>query len=67
MLVPFKKYNINLTRIESRPTKKKAWEYIFFVDFLGHKDEDNVKSALRMLEKNCAFLKILGSYPKGNI
>ncbi len=65
MLVPFKKYNINLTRIESRPTKKKAWEYIFFVDFLGHKDDRDVKTALRMLEKNCVFLKILGSYPRG--
>ncbi|MGB9643155.1 MAG: prephenate dehydratase, partial [Candidatus Ratteibacteria bacterium] len=67
MLVPFKKYNINLTRIESRPTKKKAWEYIFFVDFEGHKDDANVCKALALLEKNCVFLKILGSYPKGGL
>jgi len=67
MLVPFKKYNINLTRIESRPTKKKAWEYVFFVDFKGHKDESNVCKALTLLEKNCVFLKILGSYPKGGL
>ncbi|HOK79299.1 MAG TPA: prephenate dehydratase [bacterium] len=67
MLVPFKKYNINLTRIESRPTKKKAWEYIFFVDFEGHKDDTNVRKALALLEKNCVFLKILGSYPKGGL
>ncbi|MCM8764852.1 MAG: prephenate dehydratase [Candidatus Omnitrophica bacterium] len=66
MLVPFKKYGINLTRIESRPTKKKAWEYIFFIDFIGHKDDVNVRKALKELEKNCTFLKILGSYPKGN-
>ncbi|MCM8764709.1 MAG: prephenate dehydratase [Candidatus Omnitrophica bacterium] len=66
MLVPFKKHGINLTRIESRPTKKKAWEYIFFIDFIGHKDDVNVRKALNELEKNCIFLKILGSYPRGN-
>ncbi len=67
MLVPFKKYGINLTRIESRPTKKKAWEYIFFIDFIGHKNDINVCRALKQLEKNCIFLKILGSYPKGEV
>ncbi|MCM8815395.1 MAG: prephenate dehydratase [Candidatus Omnitrophica bacterium] len=66
MLVPFKKHGINLTRIESRPTKKKAWEYIFFIDFMGHKDDANVRKALKELERNCTFLKILGSYPRGN-
>ena len=63
MLSPFEKYKINLTKIESRPTKKKPWEYIFFVDFIGHKDEERVKKALLELEKKCLFLKILGSYP----
>jgi len=67
MLVPFKKYSISLTRIESRPTKKKAWEYIFFVDFVGHRNDNNVCKALRELEKNCVFLKILGSYPKWGV
>jgi len=66
MLVPFKKYGINLTKIESRPTKKKAWEYVFFVDFEGHKDDEKVKKALSELEEGCFFLKILGSYPKGD-
>lgn len=65
MLTPFRKYGINLTKIESRPTKKKAWEYVFFVDFVGHKDEENVKKALSELEEQCFFLKILGSYPQG--
>jgi len=65
ILAPFRKHRINLTKIESRPTKRKAWEYVFFVDFLGHKDEENVKKALSELEKECFFLKILGSYPKG--
>ncbi|HOK56504.1 MAG TPA: prephenate dehydratase [bacterium] len=64
ILVPFKKEGINLTRIESRPSKKKAWEYVFFVDFKGHKDEPNVKKALEKVKKSTIFLKILGSYPK---
>ncbi len=65
MLVPFKKYKINLTKIESRPSKKKAWDYYFFVDLEGHKDESRVKKALEELEDKCKFLKILGSYPIG--
>jgi len=63
MLSPFKKYELNLTKIESRPTKKKPWEYIFFVDFVGYKDDERVKNALAELEEKCLFLKILGSYP----
>jgi chorismate mutase/prephenate dehydratase len=60
----FKEENINLTKIESRPSKKKAWEYVFFVDFIGHKDDINVKRALNNVEKVSVFLKILGSYPR---
>lgn len=66
MLVPFKKYGINLTKIESRPSKRKAWEYYFFVDMGGHYQEKNVARALNELEKNCSYLKILGSYPVAN-
>jgi chorismate mutase/prephenate dehydratase len=65
MLLPFKKYRINLTKIESRPSKKKAWDYYFFVDLEGHRDEPRVKRALLELENKCTFLKILGSYPVG--
>lgn len=65
MLMPFKKYKINLTKIESRPSKKKAWDYYFFVDLEGHKDSAKVKKALTELERKCKFLKILGSYPVG--
>lgn len=64
MLVPFKKYNINLTKIESRPSKKKAWDYYFFLDLAGHRFEPKIKKALEELDKKCKFLKILGSYPK---
>ncbi|MDD5044638.1 MAG: prephenate dehydratase [Candidatus Omnitrophica bacterium] len=66
MLLPFKKYKINMTKIESRPSKKKAWDYLFFVDFNGHYKNPNVKKALSDLEDKCKFLKILGSYPIGD-
>jgi len=63
MLIPFFKNKINLTKIESRPSKKKAWDYYFFVDFLGHRKDKNVKKALEELEGKCKYLKIVGSYP----
>ncbi len=63
VLLPFKKHKINLTKIESRPSKKKAWEYYFYVDFLGHQEESSVKKTLQGLAKHCNFLKVLGSYP----
>jgi len=63
MLMPFKKHKINLTKIESRPSKKKAWDYYFFVDLDGHRDNPKVKNALSELENKCTFLKVLGSYP----
>ena len=62
-LLPFKKNRINLTKIESRPSKKKAWEYYFFVDLIGHQDDEAVKHSLKTLGNHCNFLKILGSYP----
>lgn len=65
MLVSFKNNKINLTKIESRPSKKKAWDYYFFVDLDGHKENPRVKKALDNLEHKCKFLKILGSYPVG--
>ena len=64
MLAPFRKNKINLTKIESRPTKRKAWEYIFFIDMSGHIQEKKVRSAIDELSRQCVFLKILGSYPK---
>lgn len=63
ILSPFKKNRINMTKIESRPSKRKPWEYYFFVDFIGHQDDLNVKKALKILERHCVFLKVLGSYP----
>ncbi len=63
-LVPFKKNGINLTKIESRPSKKKAWRYYFFVDMQGHIADKKVGKALQQLKKNCSVLKVLGSYPE---
>ena len=65
VLVPFKKYRINMTKIESRPSKIKAWEYYFFVDIEGHHENAGVAKALSELKKACAYLKVLGSYPVG--
>ena len=64
VLAPFKNSKINLTKIESRPSKKKAWKYYFFVDMGGHKNSPSVKKALKALGKECLFVKILGAYPK---
>ena len=63
MLQPFRRHRINLTSIESRPSRKRAWEYYFFVDFLGHLEDREVSRALAELEPMCALLKLLGSYP----
>ena len=64
ILVPFKKGGINLTKIESRPSKKKVWSYFFFVDFEGHHDKAHIQKALKELERHCTFFKVLGSYPR---
>ncbi|MEN3013680.1 MAG: prephenate dehydratase [Endomicrobiia bacterium] len=65
-LAPFKKYGINLTKIESRPSRQRPWEYVFFVDFVGHIEDKNVKKAIDELEKLCMYYKFLGSYPKAD-
>lgn len=62
-LIPFSRFKINLTKIESRPSKRKPWEYLFFVDFEGHMEDAKVRKALKYFEENCSFVKILGSYP----
>jgi chorismate mutase/prephenate dehydratase len=64
MLAPFAKNGINLARIESRPIKRKAWDYYFFVDLIGHREDKKVKKALEQLEGMCKSLKVLGSYPE---
>jgi chorismate mutase/prephenate dehydratase len=63
MLVPFKYNKINLTKIESRPSKRKAWEYLFFIDIEGHAQDAKVKKALSALKRSTSLLRVLGSYP----
>lgn len=63
MLRPFSELEINLAKIESRPSKQKAWEYIFYLDLEGHTDDPAVSEALERLKAQCLFLKVLGSYP----
>ncbi|MBI5189569.1 MAG: prephenate dehydratase [Nitrospirae bacterium] len=63
MLKPFADRGINLTKIESRPSRRKAWEYHFFVDMEGHVEDMDVSAAIDELDANCVFLKNLGSYP----
>ena len=63
-LIIFYKNNINLTKIESRPSRKQPWEYIFFLDMEGHFEDEKIKIALEELKDKCLYFKILGSYPK---
>jgi chorismate mutase / prephenate dehydratase len=65
MLKPFKDAGMNLTKIESRPDKKKMWEYNFFIDFNGHRDDAAVQNVLKGMKEDTLFMKILGSYPVG--
>jgi chorismate mutase/prephenate dehydratase len=65
-LEEFASREINLTKIESRPTKRKPWEYNFYLDFEGHWTEPRYKEALKGLRDKTVFIKILGSYPKAN-
>jgi chorismate mutase/prephenate dehydratase len=65
-LEPFRRYKLNMTKIESRPSKRKAWEYFFFVDCDGHFTDPKVAAAIASLEEVCNFVKVLGSYPDGD-
>ncbi|MDH7570612.1 MAG: prephenate dehydratase [Armatimonadota bacterium] len=63
-LAIFDKYDINLTMIESRPSKRTPWEYIFFIDLQGHQRDPMVQKALCRLRQEAEFVKVLGSYPE---
>lgn len=62
-LAAFRRFRINLTKIESRPSKRKAWEYFFFIDCDGHVQDAKVAKAIAHLEQECSYVKVLGSYP----
>jgi chorismate mutase/prephenate dehydratase len=63
-LTAFKAYNVNMTKIESRPSKTKAWEYYFFVDVEGHAEDEHLRRALDELSEHCTLMHIMGSYPR---
>ncbi len=64
-LAAFGEQGINLTRIESRPAKDTPWEYVFFADLVGHREDEPVRSALNRLASSARHCKLLGSYPMG--
>jgi chorismate mutase/prephenate dehydratase len=63
LLAPLAEHGISMTRIESRPSRRGVWDYVFFVDIVGHKDDPQVAAALNNLESEAGMCKILGSYP----
>ena len=64
MLEPLADKGINMTRIESRPSHRRKWHYVFFIDIDGHVDDEHVALALNRLEKSAQLFRVLGSYPK---
>jgi len=64
LLAPLSGNGVNMTRIESRPSRRRKWHYVFFIDIEGHVDDDNVATALKELEKQAQLFRVLGSYPK---
>jgi chorismate mutase/prephenate dehydratase len=64
LLQPLAEYNIVMTFIESRPSRRKNWDYVFFIDIDGHANESPVSDALAKLEKQCSLFRVLGAYPK---
>jgi len=65
LLKPLYDNGVDMSRIESRPSRQTNWDYVFFIDILGHSDEPHVAKALVELERQCAFYKLIGSYPLG--
>jgi chorismate mutase/prephenate dehydratase len=64
LLEPLAKHKVNMTRIESRPSRKRKWDYVFFIDIEGHISDKAVTRALAALERRASLFKVLGSYPR---
>lgn len=64
LLEPLARHGINMTRIESRPSRKRKWDYVFFVDIDGHADEEPATQALKTVERSADLFRVLGAYPK---
>ncbi len=65
LLEPFYQHNIDLTRVETRPSRTGIWTYVFFIDFDGHQDDAPVRTVLHQLSEQASDCRVLGSYPKG--
>src|SRR5712671_7774943 len=64
LLEPLARHRVSLTRIESRPSRRRKWDYVFFMDLEGHADEPHVAKALAALKKRASLFRVLGSYPR---
>ena len=64
LLAPLSKHGVNMTRIESRPSRKRKWDYVFFLDLDGHAEDAHVRKALDDMKAQASLFKILGSFPK---
>jgi chorismate mutase/prephenate dehydratase len=64
LLEPLAQHRVNMTRIESRPSRKRKWDYVFFIDVEGHVSDPPVAKALAALEERASLFKVLGSYPR---
>ncbi len=64
LLQPFATHGVSMTRIESRPSRRQNWDYVFFIDLEGHAEEPPLKDALAELEKNSSLFRLIGAYPK---
>lgn len=64
LLEPLGRHGINMTRLDARPSRQGVWEYAFFIDFLGHVDDENVQQALAEMREQTSLFRILGSYPR---
>jgi chorismate mutase/prephenate dehydratase len=64
LLAPFAEHGISMTRIESRPSRKRKWDYVFFIDIDGHATDDKIAPALAALKKDATLFRVIGAYPK---
>ena len=64
LIQPFATRKVSLTKLESRPSRIGMWEYVFFIDIEGHRDDSKIKLCLKDIEKKSSFMKFLGSYTK---
>ena len=63
LLEPMARHGVDMTKLQSRPARSGLWEYVFYADINGHRDDPEVAAALRELDERAAFVKIIGSYP----